>query len=718
MTNSISSPRKQSKATLSVLVMGLVVFTALVLLSFSKHVKTQANQNQTRNNGDSRSGDIILGTHYWGNAWPVTFWNSAEFHFLENDFLKIKEDGFNTVILAIPWNEFQSCEGAGKLRSIPMERLGVALETADRCGLRVGLRVSYYWDYYTSPSGDTCRTRNESRVLSEEGLSLWVDYLSSLYAFVSNYRAFSFAFLTWEDFWTPIGFMDESQAFRLEKSQQTGFQKWLAKHVDLSEVSKKYGTKFVSFDDVPIPERSSPAARLYFSFWDDWIVDVILLRAESAFPGISLEGRVDWDAIDTPLGRRSCRHDKQFQAKCPDWIAVYYAPFMFSDNKGDLISAKQALDRIVFMLDNISTASGGKRIFIDQFNFEDNTPGFEQATRIMPEEVPGFLQNLAPVLSSRTMGYALWTWKNYVCTPLYNANFELGLDGWTYEGASCQAEQTGDMVARLEEGGSLEQPLDAIKIDSSMIKVTPTPEVKFWARSETSEPSILSVALDDEQRTLTISSNGVFACRFTKSPSRTIRLSASRGSVLLDNVEIRGHVQRNGGRNENGYPGPFTEVIGKVNLQLGAKSEASMFHPAAHFAEARVVNPSRTDTPWKGCVGQPESGADARLTILPGGTISYSVSGLLYEAISFSCGYYSPECASISDGASVAVTVIQGKEKQTSHFGVPKSGYSRHVVPLPQSGNVEVILSVSPRTPEQSESEPSNEDADWIVLLP
>lgn len=713
-----SCKRPWSISIVTLPTLGLILLATLALLFVPVRKNGDSRKERSLNHANIHTNNIILGTHYWGDAWPVTFWNSAEFHSLESDFRTIKEDGFNTVILAIPWNEFQSDKGAGILRSAPLERLGSALETAERCGLRIGLRVSYYWDYYTSPSGDTCRTRNESRVLSEEGLSLWVDYLAALHAYVSQFRAFSFAFLTWEDFWTPIGFMDESLSQRLDKSRKTGFTKWLASHVGLPEISKVYGTKFSSFDDVPIPERSSPAARLYFTFWDDWLVDVILHRAEAAFPGLSLEGRVDWDAVETPLGRRSFKHDKQFQAERPDWIATYYAPFMFSDNNGDLITAKQAQERIVYMLDNISKASGGKRNFIDQFNFVDNTPGFERATRIIPEEVPAFLRNLAPVLSSRTMGYALWTWKNYVCTPLYNANFELGLEGWTHEGASCQTEQNGDTVARLENGGYLEQRLEAIKINSSMIKVTPNPEVRLWARNDSREPCELTVALDDEAQTLTISSNGVFSCRFSQSPDVAIRLSASRGSVLLDNLEIRGHVQRNGGRNEDGSPGPFTEIVAKVNRELGTEAELSMFHPAAHFTEAQVVNPPRTDTPWQGCIRPPDSNADARITMLPGGILRYSLSGNCHDAISFSSGYYSPECAKVSDGASVVVSVIRGDEKQTSLFGVPKDGISRHIVPLPRNDNLEVVLYVSPRPLDKPESESSNEDADWIVFLP
>ena len=43
---------------------------------------------------------------YFGDAWHINFWNSEMEH-LERDMKQIREDGFDSVILAIPWKEFQ-----------------------------------------------------------------------------------------------------------------------------------------------------------------------------------------------------------------------------------------------------------------------------------------------------------------------------------------------------------------------------------------------------------------------------------------------------------------------------------------------------------------------------------------------------------------------------------------------------------------------------------
>jgi len=43
---------------------------------------------------------------YFGDEWVMNFWNS-ELEDLETDFEKIRKDGFNSIIVAVPWREFQ-----------------------------------------------------------------------------------------------------------------------------------------------------------------------------------------------------------------------------------------------------------------------------------------------------------------------------------------------------------------------------------------------------------------------------------------------------------------------------------------------------------------------------------------------------------------------------------------------------------------------------------
>ena len=43
---------------------------------------------------------------YYANDWVINFWN-LEDDFLEEDLRQIAADGFNSIILAVPWREFQ-----------------------------------------------------------------------------------------------------------------------------------------------------------------------------------------------------------------------------------------------------------------------------------------------------------------------------------------------------------------------------------------------------------------------------------------------------------------------------------------------------------------------------------------------------------------------------------------------------------------------------------
>ena len=47
----------------------------------------------------------IKAVTYFGNAWPLNYWNS-DVSRAPADFSQIKSDGFNAIILAVPWGEF------------------------------------------------------------------------------------------------------------------------------------------------------------------------------------------------------------------------------------------------------------------------------------------------------------------------------------------------------------------------------------------------------------------------------------------------------------------------------------------------------------------------------------------------------------------------------------------------------------------------------------
>ena len=66
----------------------------------------------------------------------------------EENLRKIAKDGFNSIILAVPWREFQPMSEKQYYNEAAFERLEQIMECAESCGLWVVLRVGYTWDYY------------------------------------------------------------------------------------------------------------------------------------------------------------------------------------------------------------------------------------------------------------------------------------------------------------------------------------------------------------------------------------------------------------------------------------------------------------------------------------------------------------------------------------------------------------------------------------------
>ncbi|MBQ1930572.1 MAG: hypothetical protein II347_00320, partial [Lachnospiraceae bacterium] len=52
-------------------------------------------------------------------------------------------------------------------------------------------------------------------------------------------------------------------------------------------------------------------------------------------------------------------------------------------------------------------------------------------------------------------GYGVWAYKNYADNLIYNPQFALGEDGWTFEGGVEAVEHNGSMQAKLPVGGRL-----------------------------------------------------------------------------------------------------------------------------------------------------------------------------------------------------------------------------------------------------------------------
>lgn len=159
---------------------------------------------------------------YFGNEWPVNFLNSEHAQ-AEEDFEKIKGDGFNTVIYCVPWREVQPGNN-GEFDDDALAKLDEMIGRAGTSGLSVKLRLGYTWDYadYTSSLN-----RFNSLFKNSQYRSNWMKYAKRVFDISSAHSNFTGGFITWEDFWNSLAFnysgyaaMDENLMKLLSDTQE------------------------------------------------------------------------------------------------------------------------------------------------------------------------------------------------------------------------------------------------------------------------------------------------------------------------------------------------------------------------------------------------------------------------------------------------------------------------------------------------------------------
>ena len=84
---------------------------------------------------------------YVSDAWVSNFWNSESDH-MDEELAQIAADGFNSIVLVVPWREFQPGVLPVSYNRYAFQKLDKVMNAANAHGLMVELRVGYVWDYY------------------------------------------------------------------------------------------------------------------------------------------------------------------------------------------------------------------------------------------------------------------------------------------------------------------------------------------------------------------------------------------------------------------------------------------------------------------------------------------------------------------------------------------------------------------------------------------
>ena len=134
---------------------------------------------------------------YVSDAWVSNFWNSESDH-MDEELAQIAADGFNSIVLVVPWREFQPGVLPVSYNRYAFQKLDKVMNAANAHGLMVELRVGYVWDYYND---DVVTGRFRDLLKDPSTRAAWLAYAKQIYRTASAHSNFYGGFMTWEDFW-------------------------------------------------------------------------------------------------------------------------------------------------------------------------------------------------------------------------------------------------------------------------------------------------------------------------------------------------------------------------------------------------------------------------------------------------------------------------------------------------------------------------------------
>lgn len=520
----------------------------------------------------------IRAVHYFGDYWPINFWNSFERSTVDEDFARIAGDGFNAVILVVPWRSFivGGTPDRPEFDRRYSENLGFLLGRASHHGLSVILRVSYPHDTREAlrprPQDETERLCRDIMLAREPTYSLWLASLAHVGSIASGSGNWIYSFFSWEDLWCAIkDFPGYDDADRRSLAAGTGFQAYVAGSVGLDVMSALEARPLPEPGQVSIPRRGTPAFTIYKRFVEHIFRTRLIPAARSRLPGLGFEARVDmepielateevvWSAYDLSLGG--------------GLRALYWAPFMGAQNEGETVATEQALKGLSRILDRATGGGRDPSVLLEQFNVVGNTPEFAATSaRIAPREVPDFLEMAAPLLEEQTVGYGVWTYKDYRHDYLFNASFERDLDGWTVTGSpTVIRNDEGDRILQIADGEVLRQRVEFRGVAHYATGYGP---MAFCARL---------VRVDGRLGTLTIRLKGVHVGTLTATAEstescvelrvdygevqafETLDLEVTGAEVQVDDMYLFNHVQSGGIYRVDGTEGPYAAAYRRLN---------------------------------------------------------------------------------------------------------------------------------------------------------
>lgn len=505
-----------------------------------------------------------VAAHWFGRQWPMNFLAGFRREQVAADFRQFVDDGFDTVVLLVSWGDFQPVYApCCTYDERAFERLRFLLDRADEAGLKVMLRLGYGWSFH--PQAGSVLERQQRLLNDAQAREAFFGFLGRVSQEVEGREGVVMAFMSWEDLW-------------LRRVDQAAAGTWSEYLSTLSPGPAH-------------PPALPDAARdpvLFNAYWDWLVIAKLLEPAMALFPLLSFEARVDDEPRfepgpdGQPVVAGWIGHDGMMRIAPGYPSTIYWAPFWGSDNRGEQLPATRSLALLDALLVE-SAATSGRRLFIDQFNFVDNTVGHGNNAVIRPEEVAAFLHAAVCVLKRReVLGYGLWTVRDYAESPLHNPAFGYGLEGWRLETATGVPEQaleelaSGDFQLRLLAGDRLSQQVTLRQRGRLPGAGDDLPD-RVCVEAEVRAPGALAVRAGSEPVVLEFDGSGLQrrCAAIAAQPDAaglTFALELRHGELALRELMIFDHVQYGGIYDLEGQPGPLLEPVRRMNRDFRART--------------------------------------------------------------------------------------------------------------------------------------------------
>jgi hypothetical protein len=527
----------------------------------------------------TRLAPPLVGATYMGDNWPMNFTNAFRRENVAADFARMRQDGFNAVVLLVPWGDFQPVfDPCCTYDERAFERMDFLIDRAREAGLDVVLRIGYGWTFHPDAGDVGVRTH---RLLNDVHVrQAFLAYVARGGELARKHANVRLSFLTWEDL----------ILYSIDGDGRGDFRQFVA------SLPEHDPLRSLGIDaNVPPQRRDAAGVTMFNAYWDWLLMQKIFKPAAERIPNLSYEARIDSEALPKrdATGKvvyEWLGHESTYRPPGADTIALYWAPFWGAENQGEQLDAKRSLHLLGALLDKVRQHRGSLPMFIDQFNVIDNTFGFEHNASLQPAALPAFMDGADCVMrKAGVFGYAYWTTRDYAESPLYNPSFSYGLDGWNLVAADGAAPESrlikqasGDFDLRMRQGDRLRQtiPKSRGRLPTTSSDGRLSAHVCLSARS--GGRAVVEVSAGAAPVRLQLggdSSHRVCNKIPTQSRSGTeldLEIHDISGTAVLTNVMLYDRIQHGGLYKFDGEDGVLLPSMRKLNLRFAKVGTTSV----------------------------------------------------------------------------------------------------------------------------------------------